>query len=1140
MPLRFFLRDPNTCIMARRNIIIWFLLLSAGPGTLFAQATFKFNHLGPEEGLSHPSVTCIIKDSYGFMWFGTRDGLNRYNSYEFKTYKSSTEDPNSLSDNTISCLYEDHSGMLWIGTEGGGLNSYDPVQDQFQHYMHDPDVPNSLPHNAVSSITEDMEGELWVATMGGGLCRFNRETGSFTTFAHDPGDPNSLGSDMVMSVMQDEDGIFWLATEGAGLGRFDPVLSSFRHYRHDPHDPFSIGTDLLRSVIEDREGRIWLGSWGYGIQIFDKGTERFTRIQADQDDSHGLPSNNVFAICEDPHGGIWIGTRSGLSLYEPRKGSFTNLVSVSGDPNSLADNVAFSLYYSRNDEILWVGTWGNGINLLDRYGRQILHFVNNPDDPNSLNDNDVFSLFEDRDGILWIGTEGGGLNRYDPSTGAFRQYIHDPRNPQSISNDEVMCILQDSSGKFWIGTFGGGLNIFDPLAEAFRRYEGTPGKPFDFRTILALYQDSKGYLWLTTSLEGVARIDPGTGDYTIYEYTQANSGVQIFEEVLAITEDHNGGMWFGTRNMGLYRLDPRSGEFTFYTHDPADPNSLGANAIYALHEDTKGNLWIGTRGAGLNVLELPAGEEAVFQKISSRQGLFGDWVLGIQEDGQGNIWASGSGLSEVTAGNRQVRSYFFSESNQGAFYKSPVSGKFYLGSSGFDIFHPDSIEGRRSDSRILINGFSRYNSKDQSGAAIDVPGIYTYDSITMRYTDKVLTLEYLSLDYDAQEERHYAYLLENFNKDWIRPGTERKITLIGLSPGKYRLRVKTISSTGSFSDNEATLALSILPPWWKSGVAYGAYVIAFILGLYGFIRLRTRSLKREKEVLEAVVEERTREISDQKDEIRTQRDQIQEQRDTVISQRDEIIESINYARQIQSAMLPPESYINELLHENFILYRPRDIVSGDFYWVKQIRQYIILAAADCTGHGIPGALLSMLGISYLNEIVQRREITQADQIMNELRDQIKRSLRQHGQPDESRDGIDMALCVIDLKNMAMQYAGAYNPLYMIREKAGKPALTEIKGDRMPLGYYQSREGSFANHCIKLERGDTFYLFSDGLVDQQGGREHKKFKSARFKRLLLEIQDLSMQMQKETLERTIKEWMDGHPQIDDILVVGVRV
>ena len=307
-------------------------------------------------------------------------------------------------------------------------------------------------------------------------------------------------------------------------------------------------------------------------------------------------------------------------------------------------------------------------------------------------------------------------------------------------------------------------------------------------------------------------------------------------------------------------------------------------------------------------------------------------------------------------------------------------------------------------------------------------------------------------------------------------------------------------------------------------IGFAAVILIILVIVYAYVQKR----KDNKKIIE------------QNEHILEANEELVVLNEAINLQNNEIIDSINYAKRIQSAMLPPESYITELLNENFIFYKPRDIVSGDFYWIKQVNQYIVLVAADCTGHGVPGALMSMLGISYLNEIVQRREITQANQILNELRKQIKYSLRQHGQKDESKDGIDIALCVMDLKNNMMQYAGAYNPLYLIRDEGGTPELVEIKGDRMPLGYYQGKDKTFINHEIPLEMGDTFYIFSDGFMDQKGGKEKKKYMSKNFKKLLLEIHAQPMYDQKEILSKTLDTWMGDSSQLDDILVIGVRV
>ena len=326
----------------------------------------------------------------------------------------------------------------------------------------------------------------------------------------------------------------------------------------------------------------------------------------------------------------------------------------------------------------------------------------------------------------------------------------------------------------------------------------------------------------------------------------------------------------------------------------------------------------------------------------------------------------------------------------------------------------------------------------------------------------------------------------------------------------------------------------------RNALIGGLAAITIIVFLISYSYIQKKKDNRRIQERNTQIRKANEELQQLNEEIVAQKEEIEAQRDNLFNQNEAITESINYAQRIQSAMLPPESYINELLDEVFILFKPRDIVSGDFYWFKQVNEYCVLTAADCTGHGVPGALMSMLGMSFLTEIVHRRGITQANKVLDEMRRQIKNSLRQHGQPDETKDGIDMALCVINQKTRTIQYAGANNPIYIIQEKNGIPALKEIKADRMPLGFHHSKDRPFTNHEFNLEIGDAFYLFSDGFIDQKGGKQNKKYLSKNFKRFLLSIHELPMYEQKKALERELDDWIANNSQIDDILVIGVRV
>lgn len=390
------------------------------------------------------------------------------------------------------------------------------------------------------------------------------------------------------------------------------------------------------------------------------------------------------------------------------------------------------------------------------------------------------------------------------------------------------------------------------------------------------------------------------------------------------------------------------------------------------------------------------------------------------------------------------------------------------------------------------------------------------------YLSNILHIAYKALGYPAYALTYAEIFISTrdslFNEEKNRTieemdtkyETEKKQQQIELQESQIIARDATIKQQRTF----------------RNALLAGLFLVLLIIAIviYAYIQKRKDMQK----------------IKEQNEQILESNEELRVLNEAISRQKNEIVDSISYAQRIQSAMLPPESYFSELLDEVFIMYKPRDIVSGDFYWVRQVNRYIVLVAADCTGHGVPGAFMSLLGISYLNEIVQRREITQASEVLNELRYQIKSSLRQHGQPDESKDGIDMAICVVDPKSRTMQYAGAFNSLYLIREEEGKAGLTEIKADRMPLGYHQGKDRAFANHDIQLEIGDTFYIFSDGYIDQKGGPDSKKFMSKNFKKLLLDIHEEPMFDQKNILEKTLSDWMGDREQIDDILVVGVRV
>ncbi len=451
-------------------------------------------------------------------------------------------------------------------------------------------------------------------------------------------------------------------------------------------------------------------------------------------------------------------------------------------------------------------------------------------------------------------------------------------------------------------------------------------------------------------------------------------------------------------------------------------------------------------------------------------------------------------------------------------------------------------------------------------------------SIEILYKNNNLIFQYSASYFNQNAPLQYSVFLEGNDAKWSKWSTETRTTKNNLYEGDYTFYVKVRNIYGVES-KPAKFSFTILPPWYRTIWAYILYVISFILIIYVTVKLNSRRLVKEKEQLEEIVLERTAEIRKANEEITAQRDEIAAQRDLVLKQKEhieeihqEITDSIHYAKRIQTAILPPEDHVTESVPEHFILFKPKDIVSGDYHWATIIKDNegniskLVVTAADCTGHGVPGAFMSMLGVSFLNEIVVERKILQSNLILNNMRENVIQSLQQTGAEGEQKDGMDMALAVIDIKKNILQFSGANNPLYIIRhrdlppvtinnndsdvkqmDEGGDYILYEIKADKMPIAIYLKMD-DFTLNEINYQKGDTLYMFSDGFADQFGGPKGKKFKYKPFKRILMAMQENTLVEQKEAINKAIEDWKayinpetnEPYEQIDDIVVIGIRL
>jgi GAF domain-containing protein/ligand-binding sensor domain-containing protein len=818
-----------------------------------------FKHLTLEDGLSQISINCILQDAQGFMWFGTQDGLNKYDGHDFTVYKPIPGE-NSLGANFITALYQDQAGMLWVGTEGGGLDRFDRNAGRFVHYRSDPSDPHSLSNNYVRSIVPGEKNRLWIATLGG-LNQFDPETGRFLHYHHLPADPQSLGSDSVGCLCRGRDGSVWVGTS-AGLNRLDPDTGTVTHYRPYPH---GLGGDIVQAIYEDRYDTLWVGT-DSGLNRFDSQTERFTLYQPiPGGGSSG--ANSVRAISQDTLGALWVGTESGLNRFDPELRRFTRYVARPDDPDSLSDDFILSVYEDAEGS-LWVGTYGGGLNRAHPSMASFLHYESDAADPYGLAGNHIWSIYEDHRGTLWVGLAGDGLDRLDPGAEGFVHYqpsFDDGRSwrqPQplgGLSDGRIRAILEDDQGRLWLGT-GNGLNAFNPETERITIYFHDPSDPhtLSHNDIREIYQDSQGQLWIGTFGGGLNQMDPDTGH--VVRYPDGAGSTSLSNPFIwSIIEDQGGALWIGTGGGGLNRLEPEQGRVSRYFSDPDDPHALSNNSVLVVHVDRQGTVWAGTAGGGLNRFDR---QSETFKAYRERDGLPNDVVYGILEDNQGNLWLSTNrGLSCFDPQAETFRNYDVgdglqsNEFNAGAYHQNAEGRMFFGGINGLNAFYPEDIQRNDYVPPVVLTGLTQGGENIASQGAAEC-----MEAITLDWPNTYFEFEFAALSYVRPAKNAYAYLLEGFDSQWVHAGQRRFGRYTNLPAGTYTLRVRGSNNDGVWNEQGALLKVRVVPPFWGT-LWFRAGLLVLLIGAaaagYG---LRIRGMQIRSRELKAEVATRTREL----------------------------------------------------------------------------------------------------------------------------------------------------------------------------------------------------------------------------------------------------------------------------------------
>ncbi|UKN00677.1 SpoIIE family protein phosphatase [Paracrocinitomix mangrovi] len=1060
----------------RRLLFILLIFTS----TLGLSQKYAFKHYSLEDGLARSSVYDIIEDNHGFLWIGTEGGgVSKFDGYDFKTYTRK----NGLPSHDIRAIFQDRLGTFWFGTPEG-LCYYD--SNEFITL----DTTNGLDDNHVRSISQDEKGNIWVAT-DKGVTIIDPKT---KWVSQERKEKFNLPHTSIRHVLH-QDGKTYLSTdEGLVIYKGESITVYTTHE--------GLSDDRILRTIVDHNGIIWAGT-ASGLNKIDG--EHITKWNVDE----GMPHGRVMDLIEGPDNNIWVGTPAGICVFN-------------GDQ--------FKVIRAEN----------------------------------GLSSERIRCLSEDTFGNIWIGTSFGGIMKFNPED--FVQFT----KSEGLGSEQVFSVEQGMNGEILVGTFSG-LTIIDKV-ENNEPHLTNIDLQTDYwnKTVSSIQQFSEdGYLmgtnkgvcvlknkkisyigteqgllnervnviklvdnvcWVGTQ-EGLGKIKITPNGYSV-EFFEAHKGISG-RDVKCIEVDQKGRVWVGYSGGFIDIFEGNK------ITSPQLPENLIEISCIAF--DNNGKLWLGTNGFGLYYGDYDEAnqklniENLINEELENSTAVYS--LLAVESE----VWAGfENGLYVIKAtSDTTFNTHYYGEDRgflgmqnnpnaslrdkAGRLWFGTVSGLFLLESKEISDFSSGtpSIKYLRS---IKVMG-ERVNWHTSDWCTGVTGNHHLPANLKLPYSENSIGFEFGAINYILPEKILYTWKLENFDENWSEPSTMKFASYTNLHPGEYTFRLRSSDEFGAITEDELSFSFQIDKPFWMRWWFRIIAAIGILFSLFVIVRFRTRKLIKQKQALESVVKERTKEISTQADELKLKNEEIKD--------------SIVYAKRIQTAILPTQDLINSSINlEHFVLYRPKDIVSGDFYWLEETQDTVLMAVADCTGHGVPGAMVSVICNNALNRAVREFELSIPGEILNKTRELVIAEFEKSH--EDVKDGMDIAMISLVKANdgkVRIKYAGANNPLWILKKESNE--IEEIKANKQPIGQFHDMK-EFDTHALEVSPGDLIYFFSDGYADQFGGDKGKKFKAKSLKMLLLQMRNQPMAEQSEILEKRIEEWRGNLEQVDDICVVGIRI
>lgn len=843
MYFELFKQRPETAASIKTTIVIFLSLVSSSIS--FSQSaldSLSFQHIN--SGMSQSTATKIFEDSKGFLWIGTSNGLNKYDGNNFQIFEKSLDGTSGLSDGYIAYIYESDEGNLLIGTNKG-LNIYNRALDAVKPYNFKP--KGSLLMSKIIQAIHAGDNFLWLGTEQEGLYRYDIRTGDTKSLSFIEPEKGEPDDNHILEIFGLTNNSLLIITQGSSyiIDKELQILS-----KHEM-------PQYISSVVRTEADDFYLGT--RGGDIIKMNFEDNLVVVNDLIPISG--GHTILAMQEDDFGNLWIGTENdGLSIYNPSIGISSNLKASYKKPNSISNNSIWSLHKTRNGD-MWMGPFKKGLSFYDSDYYKFRKISLSPFNPKSLSNNIVNCFSEEEGGNIWIGTDGGGLNYWDRKKNSFDHYSLDDGN---FNSNVVLSILPRTNNELWIGSWAMGITIFNTKTKKFKVWNSN-NSFLASNNVMGLLEDKEGRIWIATLSGGLQVYD---------SLTNAHKNISIKSEldckeinsIARLFQDNTGAIWVGTQTSGVFRLKESEGQWSSeHFHSLDKEHTLSNDFVNTITQDDYQNIWVGTR-AGLNKY---IDSKNSFEAITKADGLLNDAIKAIVQDEYGILWLSTD--MGVVAYNEEIGNFSNydiydglqgNEFNASSVYRTNNFEMIFGGTNGFNIFTSKQANKRKDKQEVILSALKIFNKKvypyDDFGVL--KKDIGQLDSLTLSYRHSVFNVEFNALTLKAAKKINYAYFLEGFEEDWNYVGNKNSATYTNISPGSYKLRIKSTNSDGIWSDKETSLFITINPPFWMTWWFRLGLIIAIGSIIYSIYYIRMRNIKNYQLKLEMKIDERTAEL----------------------------------------------------------------------------------------------------------------------------------------------------------------------------------------------------------------------------------------------------------------------------------------